>query len=79
MAARTLFRIDSEHNMARFYKLDVQPTLFGQWALIREWGRIGRAGTARSVVFATLGEAEAALRDQRRLKERRGYSMKCLG
>jgi len=31
--------------MARFYKIDVQPTLFGEWAAVREWGRFGRAGT----------------------------------
>lgn len=30
MAAELLFRIDPEFNMARFYKLDVQPTLFGE-------------------------------------------------
>lgn len=30
MAAETLFRVDAERNMARFYKLDVQPTLFGE-------------------------------------------------
>ncbi|WP_442868383.1 WGR domain-containing protein [Bradyrhizobium sp. CCBAU 11445] len=33
--------------MARFYKLDVQPTLFGECSLVRVWGRIGRAGTVR--------------------------------
>ncbi|WP_439399732.1 WGR domain-containing protein [Bradyrhizobium sp. PMVTL-01] len=27
--------------MARSYKLDIQPTLFGEWSFVREWGRIG--------------------------------------
>jgi predicted DNA-binding WGR domain protein len=40
--AINLLRIDEDSNMARFYKLDVQPTLFGEWSLVREWGRIGR-------------------------------------
>ncbi|MGA9546899.1 MAG: WGR domain-containing protein [Rhodomicrobium sp.] len=26
-----------------FYVLDVQPNLFGEWSLVREWGRIGMA------------------------------------
>ena len=43
MTAIHLARIDAEKNMERFYKLDVQPTLFGEWSLVREWGRIGRA------------------------------------
>ncbi|MEZ2142253.1 WGR domain-containing protein [Bradyrhizobium sp. DN5] len=35
-------------NEAPFYKLDVQPTLFGEWSVFREWGdwdaRDGRIG-----------------------------------
>jgi predicted DNA-binding WGR domain protein len=33
--------------MRRFYGLDVQRDVFGQWCLIREWGRIGRGGRMR--------------------------------
>ncbi|WP_187399200.1 WGR domain-containing protein [Bradyrhizobium paxllaeri] len=28
-------------NMARFYVLTIEPILFGDSALIREWGRLG--------------------------------------
>lgn len=38
----TLYRFKPEANMARFYAFTIQPTLFGEWALVREWGRIGR-------------------------------------
>ena len=48
MTAIMLTRIDNHRNMARFYKLDIQPTLFGEWSLVREWGRIGRPGTVAS-------------------------------
>lgn len=48
MIAVTLTRIDPAQNMSRFYKIDMQPTLFGEWAVIRELGRIGRGGTVRS-------------------------------
>ena len=39
-----LTRTDPARNMARFYTMALQPTLFGEWALLKEWGRIGSAG-----------------------------------
>ncbi len=42
-----LRRVDPARNMARFYRMQMQPTLFGGVTLIREWGRIGQAGTCR--------------------------------
>ena len=44
MPAVILHRVDPDRNMSRYYRLDVQPDLFGQWDLIREWGRIGQPG-----------------------------------
>jgi predicted DNA-binding WGR domain protein len=74
MTAINLVRIDGDNNMARFYKIDVQPTLFGEWAVIREWGRIGQGGTLRSTAYNTARAAEAA-RDQRfRGKVKSGYT-----
>ena len=32
MSAIVLTRIDDRRNIARFYKLDVQPTPFGGWS-----------------------------------------------
>ena len=32
----TLTRIDEAANMRRFYRLSVQPGLFGDWSLARE-------------------------------------------
>ena len=73
MTAIVLYRIDRAKHMHRFYRLDVQRDLFGQWCLMREWGRIGSAGQTRSLPFPTPHEAEAALDKQRSIKERRGY------
>ncbi len=73
MTATVLYRIDASKRMYRFYRLDVQADLFGQWCLMREWGRIGRSGQTRSLPFPTPEEAEAALDQQRRAKEKRGY------
>ena len=72
-SAIVLRRVDPTRNMARFYRLDVQPDLFGGWSLIREWGRIGQSGHVRVVAFRSAGEACDALRRQNRAKERRGY------
>jgi predicted DNA-binding WGR domain protein len=74
MTTLVLYRIDSTKRMHRYYRMDVQPDLFGAWCLMREWGRIGSTGQTRSVSFPTPHEAEAALHRHRRAKERRGYS-----
>ncbi|WP_439402875.1 WGR domain-containing protein [Bradyrhizobium sp. DASA03068] len=74
MTAYYLTRIGADENMARFYKIDVQPTLFGEWAVIRDWGRIGRGGTVCSTPCGTASEAEAARDRQWRIKEARGYA-----
>jgi predicted DNA-binding WGR domain protein len=74
MSAITLTRIDPARNMARFYRLDVQPDLFGGWSLWREWGRLGSAGQVRHAPYATAEAAEAALREAARMKAKRGYS-----
>jgi predicted DNA-binding WGR domain protein len=72
--AVTLYRIDAARNMARYYRLDVQPDLFGAWDLVREWGRIGRAGRLRIEPYATAAEAEARLQRQEAVKRGRGYA-----
>ena len=46
-----LTKRDPQRNMARFYALDVQATLFGEWDVIREWGRINSAGQGRIARF----------------------------
>jgi len=68
-----LTKTDPAQNMARFYSLDIQPTLFGEWALMKEWGRIRRSGQCRSALFAGLAEAETALNRELRRRDQRGY------
>jgi len=69
-----LTKIDAARNMARFYVLDVQPTLFGEWALLKEWGRIGRGGQSRRATFGQRDEAESALAREYKKRVGRGYS-----
>ncbi len=68
-----LRRIEPTRNMARFYSLRVQPTLFGDWALVREWGRMGQAGQVRTELFPSHGAADLALARVFREKVGRGY------
>ena len=46
-------RIDDARNMARYYTLSIQPTLFGEVAVVRCWGRIGARGGEKSDLFAS--------------------------
>ena len=66
-----LYHIDRDRHMHRYYRMDVQPDLFGQWCLMRGWGRVGSTGQTRCLPFPTPQEAEAALDKQRNAKERR--------
>jgi predicted DNA-binding WGR domain protein len=68
-----LIRIDPEHNTRRFYAARVQATLFGTFALVREWGRIGSPGRVESEEYVSHEEAEAAFTKLRQTKEKRGY------
>ncbi len=72
-AAIRLEKRDQSKNLARFYVLRIQPTLFGQWALQRCWGRIGTQGTQSSVWFETEDQALDALSCLEQQKKRRGY------
>ena len=42
---------DAIKNQARFYNLVLLPNLFGEWALYREWSRIGQGGKVRMEWF----------------------------
>jgi predicted DNA-binding WGR domain protein len=68
-----LERRDPAKRMLRFYTLQILPNLFGEWGLLRGWGRIGRGGQLRIDWFATKEEAEDALRTLEKAKQRRGY------
>ncbi|WP_163263864.1 WGR domain-containing protein [Chelativorans alearense] len=68
-----LKRIDPARNMARFYALSVEPTLFGAVALRRNWGRIGTWGRERLDLHADEEAAGKALARVLAQKLKRGY------
>ena len=73
MTSIHLERREPARNRMRFYAIIVTRTLFGSWAMVREWGRIGQPGTVRETEFATEAEAWAAGERWRMRKEKRGY------
>ena len=68
-----LVKIDPAQNMHRFYRLDVWPTLFGEWTLRREWGRIGGGSQVRFTTCESAEKAQALAQAKAREKQRRGY------
>ena len=66
-------RINPEKNMYRFYHLHIERTLFGDWCLIRQWGRIGANGQIMRLWFDNVSDALTALQDLATAKGRRGY------
>ena len=69
-----LERIDPDRNLWRWYRLSVRRTLFGDWTLMREWGRIGCCrGQVRCAFFDEEAQARAALSAVETRKLRRGY------
>ncbi|MBV8844140.1 MAG: WGR domain-containing protein [Bryobacterales bacterium] len=49
------------------------PTIFGDWSLLREWGRIGSPGTVQARTFEREDEARRTERQGIRKRERHGY------
>lgn len=68
-----LTRLDPDRNMARFYVLSIEPTLFGDFAVHRNWGRLGTSGRSRLDLFANASAANAHKERLTALKLKRGY------
>jgi len=66
-------RIDANRNMARYYALAIRPTLFGEIAVVRSWGRIGKAGGEMTEVFGNDNDAISRFLELVLQKRKRGY------
>ena len=66
--------VDPDQNMARFYTMSLQADLFGEWSLVREWGRIGRGGQVQVNSFPAIETAKSALERILKAKLKGGYS-----
>jgi predicted DNA-binding WGR domain protein len=68
-----LHRIDPAQNMARFYCLALQPTLFGEVSVVRAWGRLGTRGRTKIQSYQKGEQAADAFARLEKAKRRRGY------
>lgn len=69
-------RTDATKNMARFYALSIEPTLFGTPCLMRRWGRIGSGGQTMVHHFDREEDAVSMFLALLRAKRSRGYVAK---
>ena len=69
-----LERHDPARNMARYYCFMVESNLFGEFSLVRTWGRIGRASHETIELYVTEQDAQAAMAYKVRQKQRKGYA-----
>ena len=76
MRVAYLEKRDPARNMQRYYRVSVAPTLFGEFAVVREWGRIGqRGGSRRECWFSSEEEAVRSGQAMAEAKRRRGYAV----
>lgn len=68
-----LERHDPDKNLHRFYQMFVVPGIFGDWSLVREWGRVGSSGTVHKDWFDNEEEAWIAGQKLQAVKEKKGY------
>lgn len=68
-----LTRTDQASNLYRFYRMEIVKGLFGDWGLVREWGRIGSSGRVRTDWFVCELDAKEARFTLHMDKAKRGY------
>jgi predicted DNA-binding WGR domain protein len=76
MGVKRFVKVDPEQSQYRWYTIYWGPTLFGDYAVVRSWGRIGTNwAQCKSEVFeeGNAARVEAEAQTQRRL--RRGYRL----
>jgi predicted DNA-binding WGR domain protein len=71
-----LERVHPARNIARYYILSIEPTLFAKHTLIRRWGRIGSLGRERLQFFGgeDASQAQVTLETWLARKRKRGYA-----
>lgn len=72
-------RMDPTKNMARYYAMSIEATLFGDVCLTRRWGRIGARGQAMQHHFNKEEEAVQLFLELLRSIRVRGYGPRAGG
>lgn len=66
-------RCDPDRNMARYYSLNVHPTLFGEVSFVRNWGRIGTRGQHKIKTYTDTAQLDKTYEKLTQQKRRKGY------
>ena len=75
MSVRQFVKVDPERYQHRWYAVAWGKTIFGTWAVVRSWGRIGTNwAQCKSEVFENERAARAEAEAQARRRLRRGYT-----
>ncbi|MCP4543651.1 MAG: WGR domain-containing protein [Chloroflexi bacterium] len=75
MGVRVFVKIDPTENERRWYVVSWGPTLFGKWAVVCTWGRLGTDWSQRQVQeFDTQDQAVDEANTQIQRRENRGYT-----
>ena len=71
----TLYR--EVNGKARYYKIRIYLTLFGEYLLIREWGGVDnkKATGQKQSYFSSLDETVSVVKQIITLKRKKGYSL----
>jgi predicted DNA-binding WGR domain protein len=68
-----LVRTDTKRNMARYYHLSLEPSLFGDYSVLQNWGRLGTHGQVRVALYVDRRSAMEHFLDITKKKKARGY------
>ena len=66
---------DARNVPTHFYRVEISYNLFGEYTVIREWGRVGTRGHHVSVWFANLRDAVLVADRSVRRATGRGYDL----
>ncbi len=68
-----LISVDPAANRFRVYVLSWHPTLWGDFALVQMWGRLGRPSRSQTTSYATRAQAQGLIVRLLRRRLRHGY------
>ena len=75
MGVRRFIKVNRERDHHRWYVISWGPTLFGNYAVVRSWGRVGTDwAQCKSEAFEESETARAEADAQARRRLRRGYT-----
>lgn len=70
-----MVRHNSLENMHRYYTMTISPGIFGDWSLVRQWGRVGHPGTVKMDWFPSSDDALTAGTKIEESKRKKGYDV----